>query len=57
MGNTQVCPFCGGAGEVKGVIDDVEFIFKCSCSGGSEESVQWLLGLNAEPPPDQDWII
>jgi hypothetical protein len=57
MASEQPCPYCGGAGEVRGVVDDVEFIFKCSCSGGSEESVRWLLGLNDLPPPGQDWII
>jgi hypothetical protein len=51
------CPYCGGTGEVKGVIDDVEFIYQCSCSGGREESVRWLLGLNEEPPPGQDLTI
>lgn len=44
------CPYCGGTGEVKGVVEDVEFIYQCSCSGGREESVRWLLGLNEEPP-------
>lgn len=57
MTNDPYCPYCGGTGEVKGTVDDVEFTFSCSCSGGSEESVRWLLGLNEEPSPGQDWSI
>jgi hypothetical protein len=57
MPHDQGCPYCRGTGEVRGMVDDVEFVFECPCSGGSEEPVRWLLGLNEEPPPGQDWII
>lgn len=57
MPNDPNCSYCVGKGEIKGTVDDVEFAFPCSCSGGSEEAVRWLLGLNEEPPPGQDWII
>lgn len=52
----QCCPYCGGKGEVRGFVDDVEFIFQCPCSGGSEVAVRWLLGLK-EPPGGADWVI
>jgi hypothetical protein len=44
------CPYCRGSGEVEGTVDDVAFTFQCSCSGGSEEAVRWLLGLHGEAP-------
>jgi hypothetical protein len=40
----QPCLFCHGAGEVAGIVDDIEFLFQCPCSGGNEEAVLWLLG-------------
>jgi hypothetical protein len=57
MPNDPCCSYCVGKGEVKAIVDDIEFSFSCSCSGGSEEVVRWLLGLNEEPPPGRDWII
>ena len=36
---------------------DVEFVFDCPCSGGDEGAARWLLGLEGEPPPGEDWII
>jgi hypothetical protein len=51
------CPYCGGCGQVWGVVDDVELIFRCLCRGGSEEAVRWLLGDDWKPPPCEDWII
>jgi hypothetical protein len=51
------CSYCGGNGEVTGVVDDVEFRFRCPCSGGSEVAVRWLLGLDREAPPGEDWVI
>ncbi len=57
MASDQGCLYCGGTGEVKGMVDDVEFVFQCPCSGGSEASLRWLLGLNEEPPPGEDWSI
>ena len=57
MANEEDCPFCGGAGAVTGVVDDIEFTFRCPCDGGVEEPVRWLLGSTGEPPTDQDWII
>jgi hypothetical protein len=48
----QPCPYCGGTGEVAGVVGDVEFIFQCPCTGGSEAAVRWLLGLDGETPPE-----
>ena len=52
-----LCPYCGGEEGVGGVVDDIEFFFQCPCSGGSEEAVRWLLGLQEEPPPGEDWTI
>jgi hypothetical protein len=52
MASDQDCPYCGGKGSVYGVVGDVEFIFQCSCVGGSEEAVRWLLDLPDEPPDD-----
>jgi len=43
MPNDPCCSYCVGKGEIKGTVDDVEFTFICSCAGGSEESVGWLL--------------
>lgn len=40
------CPYCLGAREVHGVVDDVEFIFDCICAGGNEKSVLWLIEAN-----------
>jgi hypothetical protein len=51
------CPYCGGSGEVSGTVDDIEFKFQCVCSGGSEEAVKWLLGLDEEPPADEPFFI
>jgi hypothetical protein len=45
------CPYCNGAGVVSGQVDDVHFVFECPCSGGIEESVQWLLGLGEKNLP------
>jgi hypothetical protein len=50
------CPYCGGTAEIRGANDDVEFLVACTCAGGSEETVRWLLGLN-EPGDAQDWCI
>jgi len=50
----QNCPYCYGSGEVSGVVDDVMFVFQCPCSGGSQESVRWLLGWNEEDQADED---
>ena len=47
-----LCPYCSGKGEVSGVVGDVEFIFKCVCSGGDETPVRWLLGLDVKTPPE-----
>jgi hypothetical protein len=44
------CRYCGGAGEVYGVVVDVELYFRCVCSGGSEEAVRWLLGPDVPAP-------
>ena len=57
MTSEQGCPYCGGTGEVKGNVDDVEFAFRCPCVGGNEEPVRWLLGPTGEPPAGQDWTI
>ncbi len=57
MSSDPRCPYCGGTGEVKGVVDDVELVFLCPCSGGNEEAVRWLLGLKEGPPPGDDWVI
>ena len=57
MPGTRSCAYCAGAGEVSGVVDDVEFTFRCPCSGGSEEAVRWLVGTEGEAPPGEDWII
>ena len=57
MPSEPICPYCAGEGEVTGVVDDVEFVFACPCSGGSEEAVRWLLGLDKETPAGDDWII
>jgi hypothetical protein len=38
MPGTRPCPWCGGNGEVYGVVDDVAFTFQCS--GGSERGLQ-----------------
>jgi hypothetical protein len=43
------CPRCGGTGKVAGVVDDVEFEFTCTCSGGNEEAIRWLLGTEYRP--------
>ncbi len=51
------CRYCGGAGEVYGVVGGVEFYFQCVCSGGSEEAVRWLLGPDVPAPPAADWIV
>jgi hypothetical protein len=51
------CSYCDGAGEVSGMVDDIEFTFQCPCSGGNEEAVRWLLGRDVEPPPDECWYI
>jgi hypothetical protein len=51
VSSDENCPYCGGTGKVAGVVDDIEFEFVCCCSGGSEEAVRWLLGVNKEPPP------
>lgn len=42
-GRCPSCPYCNGAGEVSGNMDDVNFTFQCVCSGGNEEAVRWLL--------------
>lgn len=57
MTSDPKCPYCAGAGKVAGVVDDVEFVFACTCTGGGEEPVRWLLGLDREPPPGDDWTI
>jgi hypothetical protein len=51
------CRYCGGSGEVVGVVDDVEFSFRCPCSGGCEEAVRWLLGPGNQPPQGDIWVI
>jgi len=51
------CPYCGGTGEVSGVVDDVVFMFQCRCSGGSEESFRWLLGQDSSEPSGGDWVV
>jgi hypothetical protein len=51
------CPYCNGAGVVSGQVDDVQFDFECPCSGGSEESVRWLLGLDEKQPADNAYTI
>jgi hypothetical protein len=42
---------------VSGIVDDLQFDFQCPCSGGSEEAVRWLLGLDVPAPPGEDWVI
>jgi hypothetical protein len=51
------CPYCGGSGEVSGVLDDVELRIVCVCSGGDEESVRWLLQLDDDAPPGPGFIV
>lgn len=51
------CPYCDGKGEVSGVVDDVEFIFECSCAGGNEESVRWLMDIDDQAPANLDYIV
>jgi hypothetical protein len=51
------CSYCGGVGEVYGVFGDVKFRLVCCCSGGSEESVRWLLRLYKEVAPGEDYVI
>jgi len=46
------CPYCNGSGEVSGVLDDVELRIVCSCSGGCEGTVRWLLCLDDDVAPD-----
>jgi hypothetical protein len=41
----QPCPYCGGTGKVANTVDDLEFEFDCTCAGGNEEAICWLLGL------------
>ena len=55
MAGNQPCPRCGGTGTVSGVVDDIEFAFRCPCSGGDEEPVRWLLGAEGSSPADEDW--
>jgi hypothetical protein len=46
---SRPCPCCGGTGKVAGVVDDIEFEFACTCSGGNEEALRWLLGTRKRP--------
>jgi hypothetical protein len=32
------------------MVDDIEFTFRCVCSGGSVEAVRWLLGDDYDHP-------
>jgi hypothetical protein len=57
MSADSPCPRCGGTGEVSGVVDDIEFTFRCPCSGGVAESVRWLLGAEEEASAAEDWNI
>jgi hypothetical protein len=51
------CPYCAGAGEVSGTVDDLAFTFACPCAGGSEAAVRWLLGSDSQAPPGENWVI
>jgi len=53
----QPCPYCGDAGEVSGVVGDVQFFFQCPCSGGNEEAVRWLLCSDSSEPPGEGWVV
>jgi hypothetical protein len=57
MSNDPSCRYCGGVGQVSGLIGDMEFTFQCVCTGGTEEPVRWLLGLEVEPVADEPKII
>ena len=56
MSPDPTCPYCNGAGQVSDAIGDNEFTLQCVCSGGSKESVRWLLGLEEETPADEPEI-
>ena len=57
MSNDPNCPYCRGAGQVSDISGDNEFTFQCVCSGGSKESVLWLLGLEEKPLADEPKIL
>ena len=56
MSSDLKCPYCAGAGEVSGMVDDVESLSVCPCSGGGEESVRWLLEVDQGLPPYEGFI-
>jgi hypothetical protein len=57
LSGDEPCQYCRTTGVVSGAVGDVEFFFRCPCSGGNEEAVRWLLDLDSKTPPGEDWVI
>jgi hypothetical protein len=51
-----IFPYCIGVSQVSGSSGHNVFTFQWICSGGTKESVYWLVGLEEETPANKPEI-